>query len=54
MSVASRASRAQAQLHARIVGGFQRHRKEMETEQCTLTSQANCLTEGVKIMSLSG
>ena len=42
------ASRAHAQLHARSVSDFHEgHRKETETEQRTLISQANYLAEGI-------
>jgi hypothetical protein len=40
--------RAQAQMYARSVNDFERHRKEMEVEQRTLISQVNYLAEEVR------
>ena len=40
--------RAQAQMYARSVHDFERHRKEMEIEQRTLISQVNYLAEEVR------
>jgi hypothetical protein len=40
--------RAQAQMYARSVSDFERHRKEMEVEQRTLISQVNYLAEEVR------
>ena len=39
--------RAQAQMYARSVSDFERHRKEMEVEQRTLISQVNYLADEV-------
>jgi len=43
--------RAQAQMYARSISDFEKHRREMDVEQRTLISQVNYLAEEVSFIS---